>query len=181
MEKDTLRKSEAPAVDWDFAPVKSAKPIDECKCQSIYWNLLLKLDKDVQIEPATFVALLAGTKRCDSIGEKNLSLVRKSYAETMNEWKAGSYERVLRNKDVELADKEAAYRTMEDYESWTANEISSVLSWKNYIVYHTWHRAERTFAAIGVIGSVFAGGKFLHQRKHLVVDFTNSLASKFKR
>src|SRR5688500_2497421 len=97
--------------DWDIVPVKERKPIDYDRCQQMYWNLLLKLDENRQIEPATFVALLAGTQRCDTVAT-NLQHLRKGYHDTMEDWKEGSYRAVLKDlANCSDSDKEAAYRT----------------------------------------------------------------------
>ena len=154
-------------TDWDTDPVKMDKPIDCDRCQMMYKNLLLKLDRENQIEPAIFVSLLAGTKRCDEY--TNLSEVRKAYASTMSEILPGSYERVVKCQDTEQ-DTRVAYRTMEDYEQWTTERLSKALNLRNKVWYHVFHKAERTFATIGLLGTIFAGGRFVYHRKHLIPD-----------
>jgi hypothetical protein len=132
---------------WDIMPVKKDNHIDCDRCQMIYWNLLLKLDKGCQTEPATFVSLLAGTKRCDKF--HNLQKVRKAYSDTMNEWRSGSYQRVVQNLEIEENDSRAAYRTLQDYDQWTTKELLGALNWSNKLWYRVFHKAERTFATPG--------------------------------
>ena len=90
----------------------------------------------------------------------------------MNEWKEGSYYRVLKNDKLTEQDKDAAYRTVQDYESWTSSELVNAFSTWNKIVYHSWYKVERTFAAIGLLGS--ATSSCVYKRSHLIENISNT-------
>lgn len=150
---------------WDFAPVKQEKFMDHQRCQQMYWNLIKKLDNDSQIEAATFVALLAGTKRCDEIG-RNLYHVREAVYTTMEAWEKNSYTNVLKNQ-VQDKDRDAAYRTMEDYNDWTQNELVNSLNFLNRLNYHILYRAERRWATIGILALSITTSKTINKRVHI--------------
>lgn len=127
--------------DWDIAPAIEHGPFNHERCQQMYLHLLKLTEKGA--EPASYVALLARTKRCDSLS-KDLSRIRQAYHDTMEEWNKGSYYRVLKDiSQISDADREAAYRATEDYDSWTAKELQTALSPKNRLFYH-WYRIQRT-------------------------------------
>jgi len=135
------------------------KPVDEAKCQSMFWNLLEIFEKDSDTRAVTVVREILQTARCDKFA--NLEDLRESYTGYIRSYnKTGGVDHMEAIEDIEQTkplQEEIALQAFVHYHSWTRDRLVQSLSWKNRSFYYTWYKAEKMFAFVGLVTFGYAG------------------------
>jgi hypothetical protein len=137
--------------------LKMDKEIDEQKCQSIYWNLIVALEVRDGLG-ALLVNELKHTVSCDHV--HNLSHVRESVEKEMT---SESLTRVL-NANEDARDEIKAERAIYHYHSWAKDEVYKGLSTSKKLYYHTLFHWEKWVAGFTVGGGLYKLAKDISSR-----------------
>ena len=112
---------------------------ENLKCQSIYWNLLVMLEKDKSFWHSVFIRELWQTKKCDEI--YNLEQLRNNY---INHMSKETHERVIQFKSTPT-DELKATQSVFHYRMWTKKKLIKGLTWTNWLSFYTWHKVQNIF------------------------------------
>jgi hypothetical protein len=132
------------------------KSTDKKKCSMIYWNLI-ELTKSKSEETAPyFLREFYQTKRCDNFYD--FSANRKDFEDYLGN---KTVENVLNfDEEKDPKDVKKVAQAVFHYNAWSRKTLLKALPWSTWTYYHTVYMAERTFAAIGVIGTGYTVWRF---------------------
>ena len=134
--------------------IKSKINMDQkYRCQYIILNLLKSFDESENTESSLAVReLLLETSRCDDWNGDTLKNVRTAYAGYLT--RHGDEDTVKRIKTLHANDQDEllSAATVIHYDTWTQDQLLSCLTPWNRIRYQFYHKAEQTFAVLGILG-----------------------------
>lgn len=136
-------------------------PTERRRCTSIYWNLISLLEeKPDSAITQNYVREMYQTERCDHCHD--FSDLRSSFERHL-ENEPGDSGAIQRIREYNTTDQDdaRALQTLVHYWSWHRDEYRRGLPWYSQIYYYTWYRAEKTIAAIGLLGGLYAARRRL--------------------
>jgi hypothetical protein len=135
-------------------PRKKPEADDE-KCRSILWNLVEAFSSssiEANTAPTVLIRELFETERCATQYPK-LGNIRENYADFIGK---PTLQAILNFTPApDEFGQERCAQAIIHYHSWTRKMLVEQLCWQDRVYYHTVHRAERTVAILGMVGSVW--------------------------
>lgn len=145
--KDAMSNRNLPNID---------KITDKKKCAMIYWNLI-ELTKSKSEDTAPyFLREFYQTQRCDNFYD---------FSENRQDFEAYLGPKTIENvlnyeEEKDPKDIKKVAQAVFHYNAWSRKTLLKALPFSTWMYYHTVYMAERTFAAIGVLGTGYTAWKF---------------------
>jgi len=141
-----------------MSEAKANPELERKKCQTIYWNLLMLLDDEIEATSAPhYLREFVQTAQCENLdGERSAKELREAREKVQEHTTPEVWKKiVVYNEGVQETNR--ALQAMIHYRTWHHSLLLSALDWKGYFNYYFFHKAEKVSSGLGLIALSYGG------------------------